>query len=78
MTKFVNNNAIFFETSMISFFANKSFHSHIFFSLDNIVYTICYASTSHEGIRESYAIEEICRRLQAMQAITWQQGIATL
>jgi hypothetical protein len=40
MTKFVNNNAIFFETSMISFFANKSFHSRIFFSLDNIVYTI--------------------------------------
>ncbi len=40
MTKFANNNAIFFETSMISFFANKSFHPRIFFSLDNIVYTI--------------------------------------
>jgi hypothetical protein len=23
----------------------------------------CYASTSHEDIRESYVIEEICRRL---------------
>ncbi len=40
MTKFVNNNAIFFETSMISFFANKNFYSRIFFSLNNIVYTI--------------------------------------
>jgi len=40
MTKFVNNNAIFFETSIISFFANKGFHPRISFSLDNIVYTI--------------------------------------
>ncbi len=40
MTKLVNNNAIFFETSMTPFFANKSFHPRIFFSLDNIVYTI--------------------------------------
>jgi len=40
MTKFVNNNAIFFETNMISFFANKSFYSRIFFSLNNIIYTI--------------------------------------
>jgi len=40
MTKFVDNNAIFFEISITSFFANKSFYSRIFFSLDNIVYTI--------------------------------------
>jgi len=40
MTKFVDNNAIFFETNMIFFFANKSFYSRIFFSLNNIVYTI--------------------------------------
>jgi len=40
MTKFVDNNAIFFETSMIFFFANKGFHPRMFFSLDNIVYTI--------------------------------------
>ncbi len=40
MTKFVDNNAIFFETNMISFFANKGFHSRIFFSLNNIIYTI--------------------------------------
>jgi len=39
MAKFANNNAIFFETSMTSFFANKSFHLRMFFSLDNIVYT---------------------------------------
>jgi len=32
--------------------------------------TIGYASTSVGGIRESYAIGEVCRRLQAMQAIT--------
>jgi len=31
---------------------------------------LCYASTSYEDIRESYAIEKICKRLQAMQAIT--------
>jgi hypothetical protein len=30
----------------------------------------CYASTFVKDISESYAIEEICRRLQAMQAIT--------
>ncbi len=29
-----------------------------------------YASTFIRNIRESYGIEEICRRLQAMQAIT--------
>jgi len=29
-----------------------------------------YANTFHEDIRENYAIKEICRRLQAMQAIT--------
>jgi len=40
MTKFIDNNAIFFETNIISFFANKDFYSRIFFSLDNIVYTI--------------------------------------
>ncbi len=40
MTKFVDNNATFFETSMISFFANKGFHSRIFFSSNNIAYTI--------------------------------------
>ncbi len=40
MTKFANNNAIFFETNMIFFFANKNFHSRIFFSLNNIVYII--------------------------------------
>ncbi len=40
MTKFVDNNAIFSRTSMISFFANKGFHPRMFFSLDNIVYTI--------------------------------------
>ncbi len=40
MTKFANNNAIFFETNIISFFANKNFHLRIFFNLDNIVYTI--------------------------------------
>jgi hypothetical protein len=33
--------------------------------------TLCYAGTSHEDIREGYAIGEVCRRLQAMQAITW-------
>ncbi len=40
MTKFVDNNAIFFETSMTPFFANKGFHPRIFFSSNNIVYTI--------------------------------------
>jgi hypothetical protein len=40
MAKFVNNNATFFETSMTPFFANKSFHSRMFFSSNNIVYTI--------------------------------------
>ncbi len=40
MTKFVNNNAIFFETSITPFFANKSFHPRMSFSLDNTVYTI--------------------------------------
>jgi len=40
MTKFVDNNAIFFEISMTSFFANKGFHSRMLFSLDNIAYTI--------------------------------------
>ncbi len=40
MAKFIDNNAIFFEISMTSFFANKGFHSRMFFSLDNIVYTI--------------------------------------
>lgn len=40
MTKFANNNAIFFETNIISFFANKSFYSRMFFSLNNIVYII--------------------------------------
>ena len=40
MAKFVNNNATFFETNIISFFANKSFHPRIFFSSNNIVYTI--------------------------------------
>ncbi len=30
----------------------------------------CYASTSYEDIRENYAIKEICKHLQAMQAIT--------
>ncbi len=39
MTKFVDNNAIFFETNMTSFFANKGFYSRIFFSLDNTIYT---------------------------------------
>ncbi len=38
--------------------------------MSNAILKICYASTSHEDIRESYAIEEICRRLQTMQAIT--------
>jgi len=40
MAKFANNNAIFFETNIIFFFANKSFYPRIFFSLNNIVYTI--------------------------------------
>jgi len=40
MTKFVDNNVIFFEISMTFFFANKNFYPRIFFSLDNIVYTI--------------------------------------
>ncbi len=40
MAKFVNNNAIFFGTSMTSFFANKDFYPRISFSLNNIVYTI--------------------------------------
>ena len=40
MTKFVDNNATFFETSMISFFANKNFYPRISFNLDNIAYTI--------------------------------------
>ncbi len=40
MTKFANNNATFFETSMTLFFANKGFHPRIFSSLDNTVYTI--------------------------------------
>jgi hypothetical protein len=31
---------------------------------------ICYTNTFVRDIRESYAIEEICRRLQAIQAIT--------
>jgi len=39
MTKFVDNNAIFFETSITSFFANKSFHSRMFFSSNNTIYT---------------------------------------
>jgi len=32
---------------------------------------MCYAGTSYEGIRVGYVVGEICRRLQAMQAITW-------
>ncbi len=31
----------------------------------------CYAGTSVRGIRASYTVGEVCRRLQAMQAITW-------
>jgi len=31
----------------------------------------CYAGTSYEGIRVGYVVGEVCRRLQAMQAITW-------
>jgi len=31
----------------------------------------CYAGTSFEGIRVGCAFGEVCRRLQAMQAITW-------
>jgi hypothetical protein len=34
------------------------------------VLTFYYANTLVKDIRESYAIKEICRRLQAMQAIT--------
>jgi len=40
MAKFVDNNAIFFKTSMISFFANKGFYPRIFFSSNNTIYTI--------------------------------------
>ena len=41
------------------------------FDLTNILrqIEICYASTFVRDIRENYAIEEICRRLQTMQAI---------
>ncbi len=39
--------------------------------LASILEQMCYAGTSVKGIREGYAIGEVCRRLQAMQAITW-------
>jgi len=35
-----------------------------------LILSICYADTFFEDIRENYTIEEICRRLQAMQVIT--------
>jgi hypothetical protein len=40
MAKFVDNNAIFFETSMTPFFANKGFYPRMSFSSNNIAYTI--------------------------------------
>ncbi len=31
----------------------------------------CYFLRGLRGIREGYTVGEVCRRLQAMQAITW-------
>jgi len=38
--EFVDNNIIFFETNISLFFVNKSYYLHIFFSSNNISYSI--------------------------------------
>ncbi len=48
------------------FFFNTNFYScsrSNYLNLIKIEVDTCYASTSHEGIREGYAIGEVCRRL---------------